>query len=140
MRKAWLIEQAENDCVVGNGVEQVRALCERAKFQAEWYSVRWKRLHRLVEEADIPEELKQQFSAVMANGATNSMEPPTYDQILNQLTGAIAQAAALADTGSHAHKSRFVDDGNGEPVAGWRVAEAMRDRLLDATKYSRLDG
>ncbi len=32
------------------------------------------------------------------------------------------------------------DGRNGEPVAGWRVAEAMRERLLDATRYSRLDG
>jgi hypothetical protein len=139
MRKAWLIEQAENDCVIGDGVEQVRALCERAKFQAEWYSVRWKRLHEYLK-THADRATFEACCAIMANGTADTKEPPTYDRILNQLTGAIAQAAALADTGSHAHKTRFVDGGNGEPVAGWRVAEAMRERLLDATNYSRLDG
>lgn len=137
MRKARLIEEAENGCVIGDGSRQIRYLCERARYQTEWYAVRWKRLHQLVEESDIPEELKVKFSAVMANGTTDTMELPTYDHVVNGLNAAIAQALALTDTGSHAHKLRFDPDDVGEIPAGWRVVEAIRERLLDGQKYSK---
>jgi len=134
MRKARLIEDAENDVVHGNGREQIRALCERARFQSEWYSVRWKRLHEyLRDHAD--QDTFERSCNIMANGTADSMEPPTYGQILNVLQQAIEQSIALADTGSHAHKSRFDPDGVGEIPPGWRVVEAMTERLKDGLKW-----
>ncbi len=54
-----------------------------------------------------------------------SNSKPVIDH--RQCVEALQQIAQLADTGSKAHKQRFCPNGEGDGIAGWRVAEAMRE-------------
>ncbi len=53
---------------------------------------------------------------------------------MRQLEEAIAAALLLSDTGSEVHKEAFDPNGVGERQTGWRVAEKMRETLMEAVK------
>jgi len=52
--------------------------------------------------------------------------------VLDGLVKSIREAIELADTKSAKHRAVFDPDGVGEIPAGWRVAEKMREVLVDS--------
>ena len=51
---------------------------------------------------------------------------------IERLKQAIREAIEISDTGSERHRAAFDPHGAGEVPAGWRVAEKMRETLVDA--------
>ncbi|TWU39114.1 hypothetical protein Q31b_41970 [Novipirellula aureliae] len=99
-----LVERARSGEVIGDGSRQMMELVYQLdcalngqEYTHQWYGVRWKRLHDLLEAADIPENLKEQACRIMAHGSADSEEPPSYDQQLNHMRQKIIEAIAIAE-------------------------------------------
>jgi len=63
-------------------IERLEELQASIEHTHQWYATRWEKLRALIEEHG-SEALIGQAHCVMANGVRDTMDPPTYAQILN---------------------------------------------------------
>lgn len=89
MNKAELVRENEHLR------QQLAKLQSSLDFTADWYGVRWQRLHQLLKEEATP-ELRRRACAIMANGTADVLERPEFAYRLTEINQQLSQARRFA--------------------------------------------
>lgn len=108
---AWEISPGMAQARIDQLLAELEQAQESRQHTQEWYSQRWERLKEWARR-EIPEQLREEFFSIIANGTKNATESPTYGQqmqLLKNKAELLQSRLATAEAALEKYRSCLTD-------------------------------